>query len=230
MNCTQNFKNGKDFFFPQPEDIDAYSKKVKKGRITPTISACPVCNTIPEHFKRHDTRKRQFYVLVEQIVQIVCCLLVRWRCPACNKRILQYPDFALPYKRYTLQTILDYSGRYLENDSASYESVIRQCPIGYREYPTDERQLAKPTLWRWIGSLGMSTLLRQAQHLILQADPACAVSRNLAMLTVPARKYTTFTRKNLLILCRKILHVESAFRNLFGISIFPNLATASGFS
>lgn len=230
MHCTQNFKKGKDLSFPRPEDIDAYSKKVKKGRIKPTISACPDCNTFSEHFKRHDARKRQFYVIIEQMVQIVYCLLVRWRCPSCNKRILQYPDFALPYKRYTLQTILDYSGRYLENDSASYESVIRQCPIGYREHPTDERQLAKSSLWRWMGALDMPTLLRQAQHLIQQADPACAVSRNLATLTVPARKYTTTTRKNLLILCRGILHVESAFRHLFKISIFPNLATASGFS
>jgi len=225
---TPFFNDGKVFFYPRPQDIDTYSKEVKKGRIKLDVPACPVCNTNPEHFKRHDARTRQLYIPVEQIIQTICCLLVRWRCPGCNKRILQYPDFVLPYKRYPLQTILDYASRYTENERATYQSVIQSSPIGY---PEDERQLTPSTPWRWIATLGKLThLLNRAQHLILQADAAGAVTRHLAALTLPPKKYRTTARKTLLIQCRKLLHTEAACRNLFDMSLFPNLATTSGFS
>ena len=228
MYYTRFCNDGKVFSYPCPQDIDDYSKAVKKGRIKPDIQACPVCNTGSEHFKRHDARTRQLYIPIEQIICVFCCLLVRWRCPACNKRILQYPDFALPYKRYPLQTILDYASRYTENDRATYQSVIQSSPIGY---PEDERQLAPSTPWRWISTLSrMSNLLRRAQELILQAESSGAISRHLATLTISAGKYKTSARRTLLIQCRKLLHTEAACRNLFDMSLFPNLATASGFS
>ncbi len=231
MQYNQISETVNDFSYPSPEDIENYSKKVGKGKIAPTIPKCPVCNIPSEEFKRHDVRKRQFFIPVQQIIQIVYCLLVRWRCPGCKKRIPQYPDFALPYKRYTLQTTLEYSAQYVENDSASYESVTRQHTIGYQKYPDDERQLSKSTIWRWVGTFGqMKNLSLRAHQLILQADPASFISRHLANLTVPARKHATNARKNLLIQCRKLLHLEAAYQNCFDISLFPNLATTSGFS
>jgi hypothetical protein len=106
--------------------------------------------------------------------------------------------------------------------------VIQSSPIGY---PEDERQLAPSTPWRWISTLSrMSNLLRRAQELILQAEPSGAISRHLAALTISAGKYKNSARRTLLIQCRKLLHIEAACRHLFDMSLFPNLATASGFS
>lgn len=231
MNYTETSNTGKDFSYLSPEVIENYSKKARTGPISPTLRKCPVCETSSEEFKRHDARKRQFYIPVKQIIQIVYCYLVRWRCPGCKKRILQYPDFALPYKRYTLQTTLEYSAEYVENDAASYESVLRQHPVGYQEYPGDERQLDRSTVRRWVGTFGQLKNLSQTAHqLILQADPASLISRHLGTLTVPARKYATNARKNLLIQCRKLLHLEEAYKKCFSTSLFPNLATAVSFS
>lgn len=228
MYYTRFCNDGKVFSYPCPQDIDDYSKAVRKGRIKPDIQACPVCNTGSEHFKRHDARSRQLYIPIEQIIRVICCLLVRWRCPACNKRILQYPDFVLPYKRYPLQTTLNYASQYTENDRSTYQSVIQSSPIGYRD---DERQLAPSTVWRWIERLSrMSNLLRRAQELILQADSTGAITRGLAALAVADKKHKTSARRTLLIQCRKLLHIEAACRNLFDMSLFPNLATVSGFS
>lgn len=224
-------ETGNDFSYPSPKDIENYSKNVKKGKIVPTIPKCPVCNISSEEFKRHDVRKRQFFIPINQIIQIVFCLLLRWRCPACKKRILQYPDFALPYKRYTRQTVLEFCPRYTENGQSTYKSAILKDNIGYQEHPNDERQLHPSTLWRWIGTLGRLENLSQTAHrLILEADPSSFISRHLATLSVPAKKYTTAARKKLLIRCRQLLHLEAAYQHCFAISLFPNLATTSGFS
>lgn len=231
MQYNQFSETGNDFSYPSIKDIENYSKKVKKGKIAPTIPKCPVCNISSEEFKRHDVRERQFFIPVNQIVQIVFCLLLRWRCPACNKRIPQYPDFALPYKRYTLQTVLDFCARYTGNDQSTYKSVILEDVVGYQEHPNDERQLHRSTLWRWIGTLGSLENLSQTAHrILLEADPSSFISRHLATLTVPARKYATAMRKKLLIGCRKLLHLEAAYQHYFAASLFPNLATNSGFS
>jgi len=225
------FETGNDFLYPSPKDIENYSKNVKKGKIVPTIPKCPVCNISSEEFKRHDVRERQFFIPVNQIIQIVFCLLVRWRCPACNKRIPQYPDFALPYKRYTLQTVMDFCATYVENDQSTYKSVILEDVIGYQEYPNDYRQIDRSTLWRWVGTLGRLKNLSQTAHrLLLEFSPASFVSRHLATLAVPARKYASAVRKKLLMRCRKLLYLEAAYQHYFATSLFPNLATASGFS
>lgn len=231
MQYTQNCKTGNNFSYPSPEDIEIYFKKVKKGLIEPTIRQCPVCSTPSKHFKRHDARKRLFYVPVKQIIQSVSCLLVRWRCLGCAKRILQYPDFALPYKRYTLQTALEYSAKYVENDQSSYQSVTLRDSIGYQQDPDDFRRLNRSTVWRWVATFGqMKNLSQTAYRLMLEADPASFISRHLAFLSVPAGKYVSCARKNLLIQCRKLLYLEAAYKNLLGTSLFPNLATTSGFS
>lgn len=231
MQYNPFFETGNDFSYPSPKDIENYSKKVKKGKIVPSIPKCPVCNLSSEEFKRHDVRERQFFIPVNQIIQIVFCLLVRWRCPACNKRIPQYPDFALPYKRYTLQTVMDFCARYVENDQSTYKSVILEDVIGYQEYPNDFRQLDRSTLWRWIGTLGhLKNLSQTAHRLLLEFNPASFVSRHLTTLAVPARKYASAVRKKLLIGCRKLLHLEAAYQHYFATSLFPNLATTSGFS
>ena len=109
--------------------------------------------------------------------------------------------------------------------------MILEDVIGYQEYPNDYRQIGRSTLWRWVGTLGRLKNLSQTAHrLLLEFNPASFVSRHLTMLAVPARKYATAVRKKLLIGCRKLLHLEAAYQQSFAASLFPNLATASGFS
>jgi hypothetical protein len=217
--------------YPTPEDIEDYSRRARTGQVEITIPFCPVCNTSSDHFKRHDARKRQLLVPVEQIVQIICCFLVRWRCSGCNKRLPQYPDFILPYKRYPRQTVMEYAAQYVENDQASYRDILKRKAIGRQEHDHDERQLSHSTIRRWIDTLARyDNLIPAAQAIILQADPASAISRSLAALTVPAAKYATIARKKLLMQCRRVLHADAAYQNYFGLTFFPNLGTARGFS
>lgn len=47
-------------------------------------------------------------------------VLTRWKFLVCHKAFTDYPDFALPYKRYVRQDLCQLSGRYVFDDSVSY--------------------------------------------------------------------------------------------------------------
>lgn len=209
------------------EQINQYSDQVRKGENPCHLPFCPLCQSDSEHFKRHDKRKRKFLVIVEQVAHVVIGLLTCWKCQGCGICFTGYPAFALPYKRYTLPTICAFSRRYAENDSITYRKLIQQSPIGSPQISNAaEWQLDHSTVHRWIDSLGQfDTTTRKAQDLILQADPASTVCRDLACLTVSCRKYTSEKRKTLLLACRRLLDLEKRFYRLFDISIFHNLAT-----
>jgi len=209
------------------EQIKQYSDLVRKGESPCHLMFCPLCHVAPDHFKRHDKRRRKFLVIVEQVTHVVIGLLTCWKCPGCGTCFTGYPPFALPYKRYTLPTICAFSRRYVENDSMTYRKLIQQNPIGTLQPCYDrECQLNHSTIHRWIGTLGQfDTIIRKAQDLILQADPASTVCRDLAGLTVACRKYTSERRKMLLLACRRLLDLEKRFCRLFDVSIFHNLAT-----
>jgi len=67
--------------------------------------------------------------------------------------------------------------------------------------------------------------MSKAQDFILQVEPASSICRDLAGLTVPARKYFNQSRKNLLLACRMLMEIEKRFFRLFSVSIFHQLAT-----
>jgi hypothetical protein len=209
------------------DQINQYSDQVRRSKNPCHLPSCPLCQVTPEHFKRHDKRQRQFLVIVEQFVHVEIGLLTCWKCPGCGKCFTGYPPFALPYKRYTLPTICAFSRRYVENDSMTYRKLIQQNPIGSLQIGNAaEWQLDHSTVHRWIGTLGQyETITRKAQDLILQANPASTVCRDLAGLTVACRKYTSQWRKTLLLACRRLLDLEKRFCRLFDVSIFHNLAT-----
>jgi hypothetical protein len=48
--------------------------------------------------------------MVDMTVQPEYAPLVRLRCPACNKTVADDPDFALPHKHYTRQSIFQLRG------------------------------------------------------------------------------------------------------------------------
>ncbi len=216
---------------PTLTEVQSYRNDVLQHKIACILPPCPTCHTMPDAFQRHEARAREFYVLIDQLIQEVPCLVIRWRCPGCKKTFTQQPPFAYPHKRYVLETILDLAGCYLEEDASTYRNVVLQdnMPI-FHASPDDntinDKSLAHTTLYRWITSLGgLKEILRSAQDLILQENPASAVCRHLATLDIPARKYVKAARETILKHCRRIIHAEVEYRTIFFASIFPFLAT-----
>ena len=107
------------------EDIKTYQHQVEKNKITPHgLAPCPRCNLESLFFKLHAYRERRFLVIVDMLVKAVFCTLVRFRCTDCGKTITSYPDFAIPHKHYTRQTIESFSRAYVENDQKTYEDAV----------------------------------------------------------------------------------------------------------
>jgi hypothetical protein len=216
-----------------PVEIDQYSNDVLRNKIRCKLPACPVCQTPADRFTRHQIRRRGFYVLCDLLVQVVSCFVIRWRCAGCRKSFTQQPPFALPRKRYVRASILNFTGAYLEDESATYRKVVLDDEgMSIFHHLTSEaektryKSLAHSTPYRWITTLGgFRQILRCAQDLILQKKPGSTVCRDLAALEVSARKVVKDGRESILKRCRQILHLEVQFRATFGASIFPFLAT-----
>lgn len=209
------------------EEIEAYNNRVRRNLISCNLNNCPCCAVAPEEFKRHEARERQFYVIVEQVIKVVIGLLLRWKCPGCGKTFTGYPEFALPYKRYTVSTILKFSAFYTEDEQISYREVNKKMPVAY---PDSEIQMGHSTIHRWITDIGNSTeIIRNSIDMILQADPLSSICRDIADLFVPSKKYRTPERYKLLFYCRQFLIIQNLFRQNFKVQIFPNFETKHSF-
>jgi hypothetical protein len=214
-------------------EIEKYGLDVLKNKVRCELPRCSVCQTLPDLFTRHQARPRKFYILYDALIQTFLCLVIRWRCPGCRKTFTQQPPFAFPRKRYTRESILDFSACYLENQAATYRTTVSDeegMPIFHAltaEAETiDDKRLAHSTPYRWITCLGgMKQILRGAQDLILQKNPASSVYRDLAAIEVSAQKYVKAARKLVLKRCRQMLRLEVHFRATFLASIFPFYAT-----
>ncbi len=223
-----------NFFQNKPleiiERLKKYFNDIHKNIVFCILPSCPRCSTSPDLFKRHELRNRQFYVIVDEVVNIVKGILIRWKCSGCNKTFTQYPDFALPYKRYVLQSIMEYAERYIEIEEMTYAQLLRVWAAGYQQHENDESHLWPSTIHRWITTLsGMSRLIQKAQGLIHKKNPSVGVTRHLAQLNVSDQKYRSERRKKLLVACCRLLHLEKIYLQTFSISIFPQLATACFF-
>jgi len=134
------------------EDIKAYQDKVEKDEITPHgLPPCPVCEVESKLFKIHAYRERRLLIIVEMIVTSVWCALIRFKCPGCCKTFTFYPDFALPRKHYTRQTIMGFAETYVASAQSTYEKAVavEQEGGGSPEYPDGQRSLAPSTVHRW---------------------------------------------------------------------------------
>ncbi len=214
------------------EDIKAYQAKVEKDEITPRgLPPCPVCEAESRFFKIHAYRERRFLIIVEMIVTSVWCALIRFKCPGCRKSFTFYPDFALPRKHYTRQTIMGLAEAYVASEQSSYEKAVEQQAGGWPEYPDGQRSLAPSTVHRWVRSLcQLKQTTRTALELIRQEDPATSACRVLARLDMPGAKYKSAARRDQLLGCLRLVLVETFFKQLFGLSIFTRLARGCGFS
>jgi hypothetical protein len=208
-----------------PEDIKAYQKQLEKNKIKPDkLPPCSRCHVESTFFKEHMYRDRQFLVIVDMLVETVLSALIRFRCPGCGKTFTYYPDFALPYKRYTRQTVTHFSRSYVQNPDATYQKAT-MVDGSVPGYPDNEQTLAPSTIHRFITHLSrLITSAQKALGLVLQENPASSICRNLAKLTAVRQKYKTKARRDILLQCLKFFAIEALFQHTFHTSIFTKLA------
>ena len=210
--------------------IQSYAEAVDGRQVRPNVNRCPHCQGEPDHFRRHDRRKRVFLVVIERVVHKVLSALTRWRCPLCAGRFTLYPPFALPRKRYVKDAIFEFARAHLEEDELSYRRAVEVERMGIfhdrcDDRSIDDRSLSHSTLHRWysfFSSLLMT--LREAQHLVRQKSARSDLFRRV--FAVAPGKYRSEERRAILLEALRTLSTEREYRSLFGRSIFPELATA----
>lgn len=213
------------------EKIEAHTQAVLSNQVPDDLTICPRCHQSPPEFKPHDVRSRKFLVVIENLVHVLQGLLARWKCTLCGHCFTWYPDFAIPYKHYVKDSIVQKSCKYVEDDKTTYNQVV-QHQSSFIAYTTDkeiqERCLACSTVHRWLSWIGgtLKEPLSRALELIRQKDPSCSIFRQIR--PVAAQKYRSQKRQSILDRAMRFFTAEDAYNTLFGQSIFPRFAT--GFS
>lgn len=135
------------------------------------------------------------------------------------------------------QILQDKAQGYLGSETATYRQSCQEQdkPLVY-----DDRQpgplakgaaaLAPSTLWRWLSWLadGLPKTLAAARQLIREKEPQSTLHRE-SWAVAPCR-YRSDARRLVLQRALETIVVERVFRRLFGKAIFPNFATAHGWS
>lgn len=174
-------------------------------------------------------------MIVEQTVVPVNGMLMRWKCPGCKKTATAYPDFALPYKRYTLPTLMAFSQAYVNEPTHSYRRLVDGCPLPHQVEPGSktghEPMMEHSTIHRWITTLGgYSRVVQNATDLMVQANPTTSLCRDLAGLKISPLKYMSSKRKQILLTCSQLVTLAPLYLAQFGVPIFPKLATRAGYT
>lgn len=210
------------------QQIEEYDRKVRKNQIPCMLPCCVRCQAAADQFYRHEIRLRTFWIIENQLIIAVLCMVIRWKCKACKKTITAQPDFALPRKRYTLPTILSLCGAYVTEDRLTYRDVVIRHPFGHEK---SDAMLSHTTVFRWTDTLGgYPEITGKALDLILQKDPVSSICRDISGLQIAPRKYRSSERKQTLKDCIRFLGIEIEYRGVFKKSIFPILATRTGFT
>ena len=212
------------------EKIKAHKKEVLSRKVPDNLQICPKCGGNSRFFKLHDSRFRLFLVIVDCFVKQVEALLGRWKCPLCHRTSTYYPDFAIPYKRYVKDNILQLSQKYLEGDNSTYETVVRKEDAAIAYDSADSKKydsyLAGTTVWWWLHYIGsLKHVVSKAFSLIREKDPSSEIFRQIQ--PIKAKKYRSNERKKVLQRCARLLNAEAEFRRLFSSSIFPHFAILS---
>jgi len=208
-----------------PEAIKAYQEKLEKNKIKPdNLPPCSRCLVKSTFFKEHAYRDRKFLVIVDMLVKTVLSALLRFKCPGCGKTFTYYPDFALPHKHYTRQTLTHFSRAYVQDPDKTYQQAI-MVNNSAPGYPDDQQTLAPSTIHRFITTVSsLKTCSQKALDLILQENPASAICRNIANLKVPRQKFKSKARENILVQCLRFFEIKTLFQHTFKTSIFTKLA------
>jgi hypothetical protein len=191
------------------EQIKAYQNQVEKNKISPHgLGPCPRCHLESIFFKLHAYRERRFLIIVDLFVKAVFCTLVRFRCTGCDKTITNYPQFAIPHKHYTRQTIEGLSRSYVENDQMTYQDAV-VIDDAVPERPVSGQALAPSSIHRWIGTLAALIIAQQqALKKSLQQNPTAQLGSHLEPIQIPEKKYKTHNRKHCLLLCRWFFKIQ----------------------
>jgi len=211
------------------EVITKYGAAARAGEILCSLGACPHCHARPKTFWRHGVRKRLFLVFAAVVVQVWSYLL-RWKCPSCRRTFTQYPPFALPFKRYALPFIMERAGAYVMDEARTYAEGVEAegMPICHEDAEAG-RSLWPSTLWRWVSTLGgFSETVRRALELIHKKDPSTDIVRRLSGRPIRGEKYRSAARGAVLQRCRALVLAAPLYARLFGVGLFPDLATGVG--
>jgi hypothetical protein len=220
--------NGRDLL----KDIMEYGHAATHGGVPCNLDMCPRCHGHPVRFRPHGVRNRLFLVFAAEVIRRVFSYLTRWKCPLCNETFTLYPDFAIPFKRYVLVLIFKRCTAYVSDEARTYREGVKKGGESMSYANANRgRMLWASTLWDWVGTLGrLSVTARQALNLIKQKDPSTEIFRALGQLRIREGKYRSEARKRILLCCRALGIVDRVYARLFGKSVFPELATRSGFS
>ena len=184
------------------EQIKAYQDKVEKDEITAhRLPPCTRCQVESRFFQLHAYRERRFLIIVEVLVKAVFCTLVRFRCPDCGKTVTCYPDFAIPHKHYTRQSIESFSRAYVQDDHKTDEGAV-MTDDGVPERPVSGQTLAPSSVHRWISTL--ADLIRRYCDGMKKSLPKNSVAQSFEdvdPIQIPERKYKTPKRRHCLLVC-----------------------------
>ncbi len=198
------------------EVITNHTNSIIKGHFSSPDITCRNCHQKPKLFKLHESRKRQFRLIVENIVTTTVSFLLRWRCLLCNTTFTDYPSFAAPHKRFVLTDINSLGQKYLSSDNLSYRSVVKKngVDIGYPDSnDLCEQFVSHSTVWQFMIYLA-DRYQDKRQHFIMAK-------------TVPlisSLKYRSNKRKTLL---------YEAYKEIISLNLqadkvfFPDLETDS---
>jgi hypothetical protein len=193
------------------EDIKAYQEKVEKDKILPCdLASCSRCDLDSQFFKFHAYRDRRFLIIVKMIVTAVFCPLLRFRCPDCGKTYTWYPDFAVPHKHYTRQTIENFTKTYIEDNPTTYEKTV-MVEGSVPGYSNNNQVLAGSTIHRWITTL--------ANILFTFKMP---INVRSSWTDISSKKYRTPKRKAELQKCRSFFHTKYFLKSYISPSLQLN--------
>lgn len=195
------------------EDIKAHQQRVEKNKITPdNLPPCPRCRVESAFFKIHAYRERRFLIIIEMLIKAAYCSLVRFGCPGCGKTFTHYPDFAIPHKHYTRQTIESFSRAYVENDQKTYEDAV-MTDEGVPERRVSGRMLAPSSIHRWISALAeLVRIYYDAINKSLPQKSPTQLYEAAGRIQIPEKKYKTHNRRDCLLLCRWFFKIASVLK------------------
>jgi hypothetical protein len=143
----------------------------------------------------------------------------------------------LPHKRFVSPVLQGKAQDFLGSETSTYRT---RCQAQGRWLVYDDRQddplakagaaLAPSTLWRWLSWLadGLPNTFRAARQLIREKEPESVLHRE--GWAVAPRHYRSEARRQVLQRALEAIVVERVFQRRFGKAIFPNFATAHGWS
>jgi len=204
-----------------PENFSAHESKIVTKQMP---GFCPKCKGSHSDFALHERRHRLFYVIIDSLVHTIESFLGRWRCSLCRATFTAYPEYALPYKRYVRDVCVSLGKAYVENDAATYRSVVKPFEYKTETANANPRMLERTTVWRWISFFGsLKNTLHNAFEIIRQSAPDSTVFRQIS--PIHHKKYRNKKRKYVLERAFQLFAAEAEFQGIWGYSFFPDLAT-----